>query len=231
MSSPPPSGGSTKTFLFHQRPGRFDLRSSSFGRLKLFHKKAEAKFSEPIEPYEVAPGTGILSTDATAIVFGYLDREKQEKLEEEKRNKKAKPKPKPKYQPLKDKKSKKPNQSNKTRSRSPVKKAYDRYREVHADDGTDDFRNRTHRKHIEAEVEALQEKRDDSYRIWKASQARSKRGRMVSEEDKLQVRGANPRTGIVTPNVDTARNSSDSGYASDYLKAGPHHGPTRNQGS
>lgn len=230
MSSPPPSGGSTKTFLFHQRPGRFDLRSSSFGRLNLFHKKAEAKFSEPIEPYEVAPGTGILSTDATAIVFGYLDREKQEKLEEEKRNKKAKPKPKPKYQPLKAKKSKKPNQSNKTRSRSPVKKAYDRYREVHADDGRDDFRYRTHRKHVEAEVEALQEKRDDSYRIWKASQARSKRGRMVSEEDKLQVRGANPRTGIVTPNVDTARNSSDSGYASDYLKAGPHHGPTRNQG-
>ncbi|MCJ1244992.1 hypothetical protein MMC30_002193 [Trapelia coarctata] len=221
MSSPLSSGASIRNVQLSQRQRRFDLRSSSLRGLNLFHKKAEPKYSEPIEPYEVAPGTGILSTDATAVVFGYLDREKQEKFEVEKRNKKSKRK----NQVARDKKS------IRNRSRSPVKKAYDRYREVHADDGTDDFRNRTHRKHVEAEVQALQEKRDDSFRIWKESQERSKRGRMVSEEDKLQVRGANPRTGIVTPNVDTARNSSDSGYASDYLKARPHHGPTYNQGS
>jgi len=221
MSSPPTSGASTKTAQLSQRQRRFELRSSSLRGFNPFHKRAEPKPPELIEPYEVAPGTGILSTDATAVVFGYLDREKQERLEEEKRNKKAKRK----NLVPKDKKS------SRNRSRSPVKKAYDRYREVHADDGTDDFRNRTHRKHVEAEVQALQEKRDDSHRVWKESQERSRRGRMVSEEDKLQVRGANPRTGIVTPNVDTASNSSDSGYASDYLKARPHHGPTQNQGS
>ena len=213
MSSSPTTETSTKAAQLHKHERRFNLRSSSFAGLGPFHKKPAPQNPEQKEPYEVAPGTGILNTDATAIVFGYLDREKQE---EAKRKKK--------------KKHSKPGTRRTSRSSSPVKKYYDRYKEVHNDDGTDDFQKRTHRKHVEAGVEALQKKRDDSYRVWKESQERSKRGRMVSEEDKLHSRGANPRTGIVTP-YPTSDGSIDSGYGTDYLGARAHQGPTVNQGS
>ena len=179
MSSPPTTETSTKAAQLHKHERRFNLRSSSFAGLSPFHKKPAPQHAKPKEPYEVAPGTGILNTDATAIVFGYLDREK---LEEAKRKK--------------EKRHSKPRTKKRSRSSSPVKRYYDRYKEVHNDDGTDDFRGRTHRKHVEAGVEALQRKREDSYRVWKESQERGKRGRMVSEEDKLHSRGANPRTGI-----------------------------------
>jgi hypothetical protein len=216
MSSPPTSSTSTKNALLHQHQRRFDLRTSSLGGLNPFQRKP-TQAAQEVEPYEIAPGTGILNTDATAKVFGYLDREEQEKREAEKRRKKAK--------------RKKPACQNRSRSRSPVKKLAEKYKEVHADDGTDDFRHRTHRQHVEAQVRAVQEKRDDARRIWEENLERGKRGRMVSEEDRLRSRGANPRTGIVTPYVATERNSSDSGYGTDYLRVEPQHGPTLNQGT
>ncbi|MCJ1387321.1 hypothetical protein MMC18_000163 [Xylographa bjoerkii] len=212
MSSPPTSGTSTKPAKIFQQRRKPNLQS-----FKSLHRKPASHLPERTEPYEVAPGTGILNTDATAIVFGYIDREERQKAEEKKGYRKAK-----RFQPAK---------RDRDRSRSPVKKAYERIKEVHTDDGTDDFRKRTHRQHVEAGVRALQEKRDDSYRIWKESQDRSKRGRMVSEDDRLQSRGANPRTGIVTPYVVSDQESADSGYGSDYLRARPHQGPTLNQGS
>lgn len=198
------------------RPARishsFNLPPSSF---KKSTKKALLKEAEAAEPYEVAPGTGILNTDATAIVFGYIDREEQKKADQKKR----------------DKKSKRVDsqQRNRSRSRSPIKKAYNKYREVHTDDGKDDHSKRTHRQHVVSGIDALQKKRDESYNIWKESQERSKRGRMVSEEDKLQSRGANPRTGIVTPYVVSDHGSVDSGYGTDYMRV--HQGPIANQGS
>ena len=209
MSSPPTSGTSTKVAQISKQHRRFNLRS-----FRSSPRKTALPLPEQTEPYEVAPG--ILNTDATAIVFGYIDREKHQKVEQ-KRTKKTK--------------RTESTRRIKARPRSPVKKAYERFKEVHTDDGTDEFRNHTHRKHVEAGVRALQEKRDDSYRIWKKSQDRSKRGRMVSEDDRLQSRGANPRTGIVTPYVVSNGSSVDSGYGSDYLRVRPHQGPTINQGS
>ncbi|MCJ1403959.1 hypothetical protein MMC11_007182 [Xylographa trunciseda] len=212
MSSPPTSSTSTKPAQISQQRRKFNLQS-----LKSLHRKPIPLPIEQTEQYEVAPGTGILNTDATAIVFGYIDREERQKKEEKKKSRKSK------HSDLAKR--------NRGRSRSPVKKAYERFKEVHTDDGTDDFRKSTHRQHVEASVQALQEKRDDSHRIWKESQDRSKRGRMVSEDDRLHSRGANPRTGIVTPYVVSDRGSTDSGYGSDYLRARPHQGPTVNQGS
>ncbi|MCJ1291924.1 hypothetical protein MMC34_003473 [Xylographa carneopallida] len=212
MSSPPTSSTSVKLAQISQRRRKFNLKS--FGSR---HRKPAAYLPEETEPYEVAPGTGILNTDATAIVFGYIDREERQKAEEKKSFRKAK--------------RSEPAKRDRRRSRSPVKKAYERYKEVHTDDGTDDFRKYTHRQHVEASVQALQEKRDDSYRIWKESQDRSRRGRMVSEDDRLRSRGANPRTGIVTPYVVSDQGSANSGSGSDYLTAQPHQGPTMNQGS
>ena len=209
MSSSPTTETSTKVAQLHKHQRRFNLHSSSFAGLSPFHKKSPPQPHEQNEPYEVAPGTGILNTDATAIVFGYLDREK---LEEAKRKKKKK------HTRLGTRKG--------GRSSSPVKQYYERYKEVHNDDGSDYFRRHTHRNHVEAGVEALQKKRDDSYRVWKESQERSKRGRMVSEEDKLHSRGANPRTGIVTP-YPTSDGSIDSGYGTDSLRARAHQGSWR----
>ena len=54
---------------------------------------------------------------------------------------------------------------------------------------------------------------------------------MVSEDDRLRSRGANPRTGIVTPYVVSDQGSASSGYGSDYLRVQPHQGPTMKQGS
>ncbi|MCJ1383974.1 hypothetical protein MMC17_007088 [Xylographa soralifera] len=215
MSSPPTSGTSTKPAQISQQRRKFNLQS-----FKSLHRKSTPDLPEQTEPYEVAPGTGILNTDATAIVFGYIDREERQKADEKKSEKKR----------FRKAKRLEPAKRCKGRSRSPVK-AYKRFKEVHTDDGTDDFRKRTHRQHVEASVRALQEKRDDSYKIWKESQDRSKRGRMVSEDDRLQSRGANPRTGIVTPYVMSDPESVDSGYGSDYLRSQPHQGPTMNQGS
>ncbi|MCJ1436712.1 hypothetical protein MMC27_006094 [Xylographa pallens] len=212
MSSPPTSGTSTKPAQISPQRRKFNLQS-----LKSLHRKPAPYLPEQAEPYEVAPGTGILNTDATAIVFGYIDREERQKAEQQKRSRKGK--------------RSEPAKRNRGRSRSPIKQAYERFKEVHTDDGTDDFRNHTHRQHVEAGIRALQEKRDDSYRIWKESQDRSKRGRMVSEDDRLQSRGANPRTGIVTPYVMSDEGSADRGYGSDYLRAQSHQGPTMNQGS
>ncbi|MCJ1478571.1 DNA replication protein psf2 [Lambiella insularis] len=194
------------------RRRKFNIRSSSFS---LNRQKPPPERVGVVEPYEVAPGTGILNTDATAIIFGYIEREEQGKAEWRKRNDKSK--------------QVDSNKQNRSKSRSPVKKAYGRYKEVHTDDGTDDHSKCTHRQHVEAAVTALQEKRDESYNIWKESQERSKRGRMVSEEDKLQSRGANPRTGIVTPCVSSDQGSVDSGYVIDYLRV--HQGPALHQGS
>ncbi|MCJ1283199.1 hypothetical protein MMC26_002527 [Xylographa opegraphella] len=212
MSSPPTSGTSTKPIQIFQQRSKINFQS-----FRPLQRKPAPDLPERTEPYEVAPGTGILNTDATAIVFGYIDREERQKAEEKKSFRRAK----------RSESAKR----NRGRSRSPVKKAYQRFKEVHTDDGTDDFRKRAHRQHVEASVRALQEKRDDSYKIWKESQDRGKRGRMVSEDDRLRSRGANPRTGIVTPYVVSDQGSANSGYGSDYLRARPHQGPTMNQGS
>ncbi|SLM40791.1 Protein of unknown function DUF2418 [Lasallia pustulata] len=142
----------------------------------------------PAEPYEVAPG--ILSTDATAKVFGYLD------VPEDKHKERGK--------------SAAPDKRNRSRDRvgkekqggcSPARKLYELYKEAHTDDGLDDFRGRTHRRKVEEWDRKRQERRDEAREEREESARRGRRGRMltVSKEDELVSRGANPRTGVVTP--------------------------------
>ena len=53
----------------------------------------------------------------------------------------------------------------------------------------------------------------------------------VSEDDQLIARGANPRTGLITPFATSEQGSTDSGYSSDYVGPRPHMAPTKDEGS
>lgn len=102
-----------------------------------------------------------------------------------------------------------------SRSPSPAKKLVERYREAHADDGTDDFSQRTHRRHTEEGVRRRQERREEARRALEEAEAQTDRGRRmgmrtVSKEDTLVARGANPRTGVVSPSATSE--SAGSGY-------------------
>lgn len=133
----------------------------------------------PTEPYEVFPG--IWSTDATAKVFGYVERDKPPPPE------------------ITDESHLKPPKSKRRinlRSPALVRKLIYRYREVHIDDGTDDFSGHTHRLHVEARDRRRQQRRDEAKREREASEESSLRAR---GDDEFIQRGANPRTGRVSP--------------------------------
>ena len=183
---------------------RQSQRSSSFPHLASFNP-FRRKPPEPSKPrisserFEVAPG--IFNTDATAQVFGYLDGTDPNKSSRSTIN----------TDPDKPK-SQRPEQS-----KSPIKKLIERYKETHVDDGTDDFSTRTHRRHVEAFDRARQEKRDDAKRQREENEKRGRRGRRmrtVSKDDELLERGANPRTGLVSPFVlsDGSGDSANGGY-------------------
>ncbi|MCJ1335595.1 hypothetical protein MMC09_000867 [Bachmanniomyces sp. S44760] len=214
MSSPPTSSTSHKADQLSRSrlSRRFQLHSSTLPvvttTLNLFRKKPipNSDSVASVEPFEVYPG--ILNTDATARVFGYVDRYNNKTAApppENKSRRKRKPHE-PRYHT---------NSASPTRSLSPARRLLQRYREVHADDGTDDFRNRTHRQHIEARIRKRQARRDDAKWQIEESERRSRRGRMrtVPRDDELTIRGANPRTGVVTPYV-ACEGSEDSGYGS-----------------
>lgn len=173
----------------------FIFRSAS---LNLFRKKSPPRTPPPTKPYEIFPG--IWNTDATAKVFGYLDSNKSplSKLTDE--------------SPVQRQKS-----DRQTNLQSPAlaRKLLERYREVHTDDGTDDFSGRTHRQHVEAWDRRRQERRDEAKREREASQRSAMRARMrtVSRDDELVQRGANPRTGVVSPEflTDKSRESVGEG--------------------
>lgn len=159
----------------------------------------------PAKPYEVAPG--IWSTDATAKVFGYLDTEEDNRKT---RSKSAGP----------DKRHRSRDRSAKKiqGSCSPARKLYERYKEAHTDDGLDDFRGRTHRRKVEEWDRKRQERRDEAKKEREESERRGRRGRMltVGKEDELVSRGANPRTGVVTP----WEGSEESGDGGSWLSRG-----------
>ena len=193
LDSPADSSTSHKAAtLSHDRRHR---RSSSFPFIKSlnpFKRKTSptprCPEESPAEPYEVAPG--IWSTDATAKVFGYLNTEKDR---HKKRNRSAGP----------DERNRSRNRSAREKEGgcSPARKLYERYKEAHTDDGFDDFRGRTHRRKVEEWDRKRQDRRDEARKEREESEARGRRGRMltVSKDDELVSRGANPRTGVVTP--------------------------------
>jgi len=203
MSSPPTSATSTKPAKVSTSNGRLRERSASFpsiAALNPFKKKPERHSPILREPYQVAPD--IWSTDATAKVFGYLD---ESKKGSNARSRSTGPEERNQGQT--------PTSARKSLS---AKSLLNRFREAHTDDGTDDFTTRTHRQHVEASDRSRQSKRDAARREREESQRRGERGKMrtVSKEDELTERGANPRTGIVSPFVmsEDGRGSSDLDY-------------------
>ena len=188
MASPPTSATSTRVGDLHLKEG-----SSSFHSLNPFRRKSIPQTAEYREPYEVAPG--IWSTDATAKVFGYLDPVERKPS---KRSRSAGP----------DDRQPKPGR---------VRALIDRIREARRDDETDEFLNHPKRLHVEARERARQSKLEEARQAEGEShrRTRSARMRMVSREDELIERAANPRTGIVSPFVtseDSPRTSADSDY-------------------
>lgn len=154
--------------------------------LNLFRKKPPApQLTSPMEPYEVAPG--IWSTDATARVFGYLD-------SDDKKSQLKVQRPGPEIQTLRQKMRRKP---------VPIRDPLDaceqvRFRESTEQHDTDDMRD-------EAEAPtSLRQKEKDGKGVKGETKwigARRVKMRTVSRDDQLVERGANPRTGLVSPFV------------------------------
>ncbi|KAL9122753.1 MAG: hypothetical protein Q9187_000692 [Circinaria calcarea] len=186
--------------------------------LRAFSRSQNSSPLEHAHRYEVAPG--IWSTDATARVFGYLP-EEEEKPASSRRGG--------------DQKTVKPVKSARSWVPGPAKKLVKLYKEVHTDDGTDDFRRRTHRQRVEAWDRSRQEKRDAARAEREASEQRGRRARMgtVTREDELTTRGANPRTGLVSPWV-ISDDGKECGHASEYVNAralnAPENGRRKNNG-
>lgn len=188
--------GTPNNHMYREHPEtNFSFCSAS---LDLFRKKIPPRPPPLTKPYEVFPG--IWSTDATAKVFGYLDSNKP-----------------PLSKSTDESLVQRQKSDRQTNLQSPAlaKKLLERYREVHADDGTDDCSERTHRQHVEAWDRQRQEKRDEAKRERETSQRSAMRARMrtVSRDDELVQRGANPRTGVVSPEsvTDKSRESVGDG--------------------
>lgn len=160
----------------------------SIASLSPFRKNLPPRSPQSTKPYEVFPG--IWNTDATAKVFGYLDSTKP-----------------PLSKSTEQIPMQRQNSNHRTYLQSPAlaRRLLDRYREVHNDDGTDDFSRRAHRQHVEAWDRRRQERRDEAKREREASRRSAMRARMrtVSRDDELIQRGANPRTGVVSPELVT----------------------------
>lgn len=196
MSSSPAPRTIKVTPLYSSRPRKSKNPSSfrSFAKFSLFRKEPSHQSSSPIEPYEVAPG--IWSTDATARVFGYLD--------------------------TSDKEAKSNVQSAGREIRAPVQMAnrkavpirnpLDECKKAHFAERTEQCNNDTARKETGASNQFMQERRDDP-RI-----SRRERMRTVSRDDQLVERGANPRTGLVSPSI--VSDDSEECCGGDYIAVG-----------
>lgn len=177
---------------------------NSFPQIGSFAAKPYSRPLAPNKAYEVHPG--IWSTDATAKVFGYVQNDGNNDV----------------TGPPQGLTRNWPNRRS-TPLRTPrlAKKLLYRYREVHNEDGTDDFASRTHRRHVEDRERSRQKKRDETRKGREKDLKRADRRRMsaVSSGDELIQRGANPRTGLITPHK-FSDGSEDSASGTDYLSGG-----------
>ena len=174
MSSPPtPNTLSKATPLCSPRPKKRD--TSSIATLNLFRKKPPQHPSR-VEPYEVAPG--IWSTDATARVFGYFDTNKkgaESKVQSAASDIQA------------------PSGSQKAKRKPlPIRSPLSECKQAHGVGRTEQYNIDTTKDEAEAVIRSRQERRDDP-------EVKRVRMRTVSRDDQLVERGANPRTGLVSP--------------------------------
>lgn len=177
--------------------------SSSFpsiATLKLFRKKPPPpQPSSLVEPYEVAPG--IWSTDATARVFGYLDtndkgaelRAQSAGLDIQTPGQKAKRKP------------------------VPVRDSLGRCKQARFVDGTKQCNTDRIRDESDTTIQSrLTERVEKGIKTesdWIG--VKQERMRTVSRDDQLVERGANPRTGLVSPFV--VNDNSEDCLGGDYI--------------
>ena len=216
MTSSPSPRTSIRAATISSRKARRSNSFPSLASLNPFRAKSAPEPSRPCEPFLVAPG--IWSTDATAKVFGYLETDAKTEATGNRRlarSQSAGP----------DKRNNSPTPS--SRSLFGGKSLLNRYKEVHKDDGTDDFSKRTHRQKRESWERERQQGRDEARLERETSQWYARRGRMrtVSQDDELTERGANPRTGVVSPYV-TSDGSADGGD-NDYIDKGYTNNPLR----
>ena len=110
--------------------------------------------------------------------------------------------------------------------RRPVKKLWNLYKEVYTDDdNTEDICTRTYRRHIKDYDKRRQEKRDTARqeREERARRSRCARMRTASKDDALTARGANPRTGLISPYITSDNdNRYSDGYAGVELQVKGH---------
>ena len=177
MSSAPASNTSVEAApLCTSRP-KIKGKPSSFpsiAALNLFRKKLPPpRPSSLVDPYEVAPG--IWSTDATARVFGYLDtNDKSVELSQ-----KVKRKP------------------------VPIRDSLSGCEQAHFVGRTEQCNTEKIKDELEAPSQ-LREKGQDEKEIERGNNwfgVRQRTMKTVSKDDQLLERGANPRTGLVSPFV------------------------------
>lgn len=205
MSSPPSLNTSVKAApLCTSRPKKRENSSSfpTIATFNLFRKKPPPRPSSPVDSYQVAPG--IWSTDATVRAFGYLDtndmraksRVQSAESEIQTPSKTAKCKPMPIRGPLGE-----------------CKQA--RFAERTEQCNTDTIRDEA-----EASTGSRQERKSEQKIERGSNWSGARRGRMrtVSRDDQLVERGANPRTGLVSPFV--VSDNSEECLGGDYIAVG-----------
>ena len=200
MSSPATPNTSVKaaplsTTLSKRRQNPSSIPSTA--ALKFSRRQRPSQPSLPVEPYEVAPG--IWSTDATARVFGYID--SNEGGVKSTRVQTAGPD----TQAL----------SQKVKQESVlVRGPLDERNETHV---FEQYSTDTIRDKEKPTIRPKREWRDEQSLKRKGSQSTAKRGRMrtVSRDDELVERGANPRTGLVSPFV--VSDNSEESRRKDYI--------------
>ena len=174
--------------------------------LNPFRKKSvpDSSTPAPVEPYEVAPG--IWNTDATAKAFGYIDTDDDYKTS------------KSKTQSVRGTKSDRRDRSKiPQRKPVPVSVRTTQVQVAYTHDSTGGSNISTSADTEEDQGQSRQEQKDKARKHGRKSQRWIKRSRMrtVDSDDRLTVRGANPRTGLVSPAIFS--DNSDSSPAEDYV--------------
>ncbi len=207
MSSPPTPTTSIKNVtLSNPKRRRNSSAFASIAALNPFRKKSvpDAPTPAPVEPYEVAPG--IWNTDATAKAFGYVDTDDDYKTS------------KSKAQSVKRTKSNRRDRSEiPQRKPVPVSARTTQVQVAYTNDSTGDSNISTSGNNREGQGGFRQEQKDEARRFGRKSQGRNRSGKMrtVDSDDRLSGRGANPRTGLVSPAI--VSDNSDSSPAQDYV--------------
>ncbi|KAF6234479.1 hypothetical protein HO173_007104 [Letharia columbiana] len=204
MSSPPTPNTSVRAApLCTSRHKKRENPSSfpSIATFNLFRKKPPQP-SSPVEPYEIAPV--IWSIDATARVFGYLDTN-------DKRAKSRVQNAGPDIQAPRQKAKRKP---------VPVRGLLGECKQAHFAEGTEQYKTDTIRDEVKASSQFRQERKDEQRIKRGSNRPGARRGSMrtVSRDDQLVERGANPRTGLVSPFV--VSDSSEECLGGDYIAVG-----------